>query len=165
MREFFQQTIIKQILRYLLFTFLALVTQNMLFTQVRIGGICPMILPAAVVAIGMFEGMSFGVLFGLVIGIFADMAYVESTVLFTILFPAIGFFSAFLSDFYINKRFTAFMIISLAASIVTALLQMFRTLLGDVWTIRMLSTAFYQVVVSIPFSALAYPLPKMWAGR
>ena len=162
MRDFFQQTIIKKILRYVLYGFLALVMQNMLLTQLRIGGICPMVLPAAVAAVGMFEGLEFGVFFGLIVGIFADMAFVENTILFTILFPTIGFFSAFVSKYFINKRFVAFMVLALAASIVTAILQMIVVLIGDTWSAEYLKTAFYQIVISIPFSALAFPLPDAW---
>ena len=162
MREFFQQTIIKQILRYALFMFLALVCQNMLFTQLRIDGICPMILPAAVAAVGMFEGVNFGVAFGLILGIFADMAYVENTVLFTVLFPAIGFFSAFAADFFINRRFIAFLVLALAASLVTAVFQMVLCLIKDTFSIALLRTVALQTLFSIPFSALAFPLPNMW---
>ena len=162
MREFFQQTIIKNILRYALFGFLALLLQNMLLTQTKIFGVYPMILPAAVVAVGMFEGPAFGALFGLIIGIFADMAFVENTILFTVLFSAIGFFSAFMADFYINKRFVAFLVMALIAGLITAAFQMIKCMLSDEFSLSMLKTMLVQTAVSVPFSALAFPLPDGW---
>ena len=47
MKELFSAENIKRILKYLLYMFLTLVTQNMLFTQVRPLGVAPMVLPAA----------------------------------------------------------------------------------------------------------------------
>ena len=71
--------------------------------------------PAAVVAVGMFEGASWGAIFGLVLGIFADMDYVENTVMFTLLLPALAFFAGFVSQFFINRRFFAYMGAAFAA--------------------------------------------------
>ena len=110
----------KRVLQYALFLFLALIAQNTFLTQARIAGICPMVLPAVAVAAGMFEGGTWGALISLVLGIFADMAFVENTVLFTVLFPALAFASGFVSQFFINRRFFAFMGVALIALLATA---------------------------------------------
>ena len=81
----------KMVLRNALYLFLCLLVQTMLLSRFRIAGICPYALPAAAVALGMFEGPIGGVLYSLVLGYFADMAFVENTVLFTLLFPALAF--------------------------------------------------------------------------
>ena len=162
MKEFFEQLYIKRILKYALYMFLSLVAQNMLFTQIRPLGVCPMVLPAVAAAVGMFEGATWGWVFSLIMGIFADMAYVENTILFTLLFPLIGFFSGFVSQFFINRRFFAYMGIAFAASLVTALVQMLATFAGDTWSIQLVSTAILQTLWSLVPAVLAYFPPAKW---
>ena len=113
-REFFVKYMMpkvdwKQVLRILLYLFLSLLVQTMLLSRLRIAGICPFALPAAAVAVGMFEGPVWGVLYSLLLGIFADMAFVENTVLFAVVFPLLAFATGFVSQFFINRRFFAFM--------------------------------------------------------
>ena len=110
MKELLAKINLRRLLLYALYLFLVLIFQNMALTQIRPLGVCPFMLPAAVVAVGMFEGASWGAIFGLLMGIFADMFYVESTVGFTLLFPAIAFAVGFVSQFFINRRFFAYMV-------------------------------------------------------
>ncbi len=162
MKEFFEQLYIRRILRYALYMFLALIMQNMLFTQVRPLGVCPLVLPAVCVAVGMFQGSVWGAGFGLVMGIFADMAFVENSALFTLLFPTLAFFSGFACQFFVNKRFFAFMGLSTAAAFATAVVQMVGTLVGDAWSLVMLKTVFLQTLWSIPPAVLAFFPPAKW---
>ncbi|MBR1456579.1 MAG: hypothetical protein IJ594_05405 [Oscillospiraceae bacterium] len=152
----------KRVLGYALFLFLALLAQNMLFTQLRIAGICPMILPAVAVAAGMFEGASWGAVISLVLGIFADMAFVENTVLFTIVFPALAFGSGFISQFFINRRFFAYMGAAFLGLALTGLAQMLRTAAVDSFSFTMLSTVALQTLWSLPFAPLAYLPAAHW---
>ena len=142
--------------------FLALVVQNMLLSQVRPMGICPMILPAVAVSVGMFAGAGGGVVFSLIMGLLADLAFVETTVLFTVLLPLIAFGAALVSEFFINRRFFAFMGITFAASAFTALMQMLATFAGDAWSTELVKTAVLQTLWSMPFSAVAYLPPAKW---
>lgn len=162
MKELFSAENIKRILKYLLYMFLTLVTQNMLFTQVRPLGVAPMVLPAAVVAVGMFEGATWGAAFGVVMGIFADMAFVENTILFTVLFPLIAFGTGFVTQFFINRRFFAYMGATLAALLITALTQMELVILRDAWSPQMISTVLLQTLWSLPPAVLAYFPPAEW---
>ena len=109
MKEILEKINIKRVLKYALYMFVALAAQEMVLTRVRIFGVCPMVLPAVAVAVGMFEGATWGAVFSLIMGIFADMAFVESTVTFTLLFPVLAFASGFVAQFFINRRFFAFM--------------------------------------------------------
>ena len=152
----------KRVLRYALFMFLSLLAQTMVLNRVRILGVCPMVLPAVAVAVGMFEGATWGSLFSLVMGIFADMAFIENTVVFTLLFPALAFVSGFISQFFINRRFFAFMGAAIAALLVTGLVQMLHTAAKDVFALSMISTALLQTLWSIPFAVLAYLPPARW---
>ena len=162
MREFFEQLYIRRILQYILYMFLSLVLQNMIFTQVRLFGVHPMVLPSVCVAVGMFLGSTWGAAFALVMGIFADMAFVENTLLFTLLFPTIAFFSGFVCQFFVNRRFFAFMGLSLVAAFGTAVVQMVATFLGDAWSPVMLKTVILQTLLSLPPAVLAYFPPAHW---
>ena len=152
----------KRVLRYALFMFLSLLAQTMVLNRFRLLGVCPMVLPAVAIAVGMFEGATWGAVFSLIMGIFADMAFIENTVLFTVLFPALAFVSGFVSQFFINRRFFAFMGISLAGLLITGLVQMLHTAVSDVFSLSMISTALLQTLWSLPLSALAYLPPARW---
>ena len=162
MRELFAKINVKRLLKYALYMFLSLVAQNMLFTQIRPFGVCPMVLPAVAVPVGMVEGATWGAVFSLIMGIFADMAFIENTVTFTILFPALSFAAGFVSQFYINRRFFAFMGVTLAALLVTGVVQMLKTAAMDVWAGSMITTVLLQTLWSLPPAVLAYFPPAEW---
>ena len=147
---------------YAVFLLLTLVLQNMVFPQIRPLGVAPMVFPAAVVAGGMFEGASWGAIFGLVLGIFADMDYVENTVMFTLLLPALAFFAGFVSQFFINRRFFAYMGAAFAACLITAAVQMLGTAASDGWSASMLVTVALQTLWSLPPAVLVYFPPAKW---
>ena len=162
MKDLFEKINIHRVLRYALFMLLTLMAQNMILSHFRLFGSCPMVLPAVAVAGGLFEGATLGPLFSLIMGIFADMSFVEHTIFFALVLPALSFAAAFVSQFFINRRFFAFMGITLAALFITAALQMLKTLAGDTWSGAMLSTVIVQTLWSLPFSAVAYFPPAKW---
>lgn len=153
----------KQVLRYLLYLLLSLIVQTMLLSRTRIAGVCPYALPAVAVATGMFEGPVLGVLYSLLLGFFADMAFVENTVLFTVLFPMLAFASGFVAQFFINRRFFAYMGAALAGLLLTALGQMLHTSVMDSFSMSMIPTVILQTLWSIPLAALAYIFPAKWS--
>ena len=144
MKDLFEKINIHRVLRYALFMLLTLMAQNMILSHFRLFGSCPMVLPAVAVAVGMFEGATLGPLFSLIMGIFADMSFVEHTIFFALVLPALSFAAAFVSQFF------------------TAVLQMLKTLAGDTWSGAMLSTVIVQTLWSLPFSAVAYFPPAKW---
>ena len=162
MKELLAKINLRRMLLYALYLFLVLIFQNMALTQIRPLGVCPFMLPAAVVAVGMFEGASWGAIFGLVMGIFADMFYVESTVGFALLFPVIAFAVGFVSQFFINRRFFSFMVAACAALLLTGVAQMLRVLALGGWSFTLLSTVILQTLWSLPPAVLAYYPPAKW---
>ena len=147
-KDFFERINVGKLFRYGIYLIVVLILQNILLTQLRILGVCPMFLPAVAVAMGMFEGATWGPLFSLLLGIFADMAFVENTIFFTLVFPAISFAAGFFSNFYINKRFFAYM--------GAAAFGLLATAAADSFSAIMITTALLQTLWSLPFAALAY---------
>ena len=93
MGEFFEKIDLNKVLRYLVFMFLCLMAQNMVFGHIRPFGVRPMLLPAVAAAVGMFEGATWGPLFSLLMGYVADMSFVEHRVFFLLLLPALSLFA------------------------------------------------------------------------
>lgn len=165
MKDLFTKEKIRKFLLYALYMFLTLGLQNMILPFVRPLDISPMVLPAAVVAVGMFEGATKGALFGLAMGIFADLNYIESVTTFTLLLPIIGFAMGFVSQFFINKRFFAYMVVCLAAFLVTGLVQLVKVLVLDGWAFSMLTVLVVQALWSLPFAVLLYFPPAKWIEK
>ena len=163
MKEFFEKIDFNRILRYTLFLFLTLMFQNMVLSHFRLLDVSPLVLPAAVTAVGMFEGATWGPMFGLVMGYFADMSFVEHKLFFVLVLPLLSLLSAFVSQFFVNRRFFAYMGITLLALLITAGLQMLKTLAGDAWSADLVTVAVLQTLFSLPPAALAYPLPARWS--
>ena len=153
----------KRVLRNLLYIFLSLLVQTMLLSRTRVFGICPYALPACAVALGMFEGPVGGVIYSLVLGYFADMAFVENTVLFTVIFPCLAFLTGFIAQFFINRRFFAYIGAALLGLGITALGQVLHTSTTDGFSGTMISAAIMQVLWSLPLAVLAYLLPARWS--
>ena len=148
---------VRKALWYLLCVAITISLQNLLFSQVEILGVHAFFVPVIVVAIGVFEGAVWGAALGLVAGYFCDITMMESTVLFMVLFAAIGFAAGFLTEFLINRRFFSCFVLCTAALFATAICQIVplwifqSTPLGS-----LLPTLFLQILWSLPFSVPAY---------
>lgn len=163
MTDFIEKIDFGRYIRYALFVFLTLTAQNMVLGSLRIMGVCPMVLPAAAAAMGMFEGATFGPVFAIAMGLFADMAYIETKIFYTLLLPALALGSAFVSQFFINRRFFAFLGVSLIVLLICGTLQMLKTLAADTFSMDMITVLAVQTLWSLPFSALTYFMPAKWS--
>ncbi len=153
---------LRRLLLYFLYLFLTLVLQNMVLTHIRPLGVCPFILPAAVVAVGMFEGATWGAVFALVMGVYADMFFIEMTVGYALLFPALAFAAGFVAQFFINRRFFGYMAAAAGALLITGLMQIVWVVLRDSWSMVLLKNALLQTLWSLPLAALLYFPPARW---
>ena len=139
-----------------------LIVQNMVFCEGRPLGVCPLIFPAAAVAVGMFEGVTWGTVFSLILGLFADMGFVENTVMFTIALPVLSFAAGFVAQFIVNRRFFAYMVTAVLASLAAALLQMLKVTAAEGISTVMLTTVLLQTLWSVPPAILIYFPPARW---
>ena len=148
--------------RYLLFLFIILLVQDIVITHFRIWGTCAFIPPAACVAAGMFLGSVPGALFSLLMGFFADMIFPENTIMFTLLFPALAFFSGFVADFFVNRRFFAFMCLCAAAFVVTAVVQAFGAFASGGISLAAVPVILLQTLLSLPFAVPIFYFTHKW---
>ncbi len=153
---------VRMVLRCAVYMLLVMLLQSVLFSRISILGAKGFIIPAAAVAVGIYLGGVRGAVFGIFLGLFTDMAFSETTVLFTLLFPLIGFGAGFASEFYINKSFFAFMIFSTAAILLCGAVQLIHAMLGGTTELLPgLLTVLLQTVLSVPPVMLLYlPLRK-----
>jgi len=159
-KDFLEKINFGKVGRYAIYLIVVLILQNILFTQMRLLGVCPLVLPAVAVAMGMFEGATWGAVFSLVMGIFGDMAFVENTIFFTLLMPMLSFAAGFISNYYINRRFVAYMGAAAAGLLITAAGQILKTSASDVFSTVMVTTGLLQTLWSMPFAALVYFPPS-----
>lgn len=133
--------------------------QDIILSRIELLGVKPFITPIAVAAVGYFTGGVWGAVFGLLAGLSADASLNGSDVMMTVVFPIIGFFSGALPMFLMSRRFISFFIISLGASVLTALCQLFRFLVfTDTRVLPLLVTGVLQVLWSLPFAFVVYYL-------
>ena len=153
---------LRRILWYGVYMLLVLVLQDMVLTQIRPAGVCAFVPPAAVTAVAMFEGAIPGVVFALVMGIFTDMFTPGTVITYTLLFPVIAFGVGILAQFFVNRRFMGFMLLALAALLLTALTQTLIISVKSSGSLSALWTAILQTLWSLPVSALVYFPPARW---
>ena len=151
---------------YLLCVIVVLGLQNMLLARISFWGVRALMLPALVVAIGIFEGAVWGTVFGLILGWLSDMSFLDSTATYMVLYAVLGFGSGFLTEFFINRRFFSYMLLTLAAGLITAGCQIVplwifhSTPLGG-----LLPTALLQNFWSLFFAVPVYFAVKAIAQR
>lgn len=152
-RDLIRKDRLRSILLLTLYLALTLLAQNTLFAKMRLWGVHAIVLPALMVAVGMFRGPVWGGVFGIFAGVFANMGYPESIVLFILLLPLIGYVSGMLAEHLLTRSLVAFLCMTLGAQLLTALFQLFR-----LWVFQgadlsaLLMTGLKQTVVSLPFS-------------
>ena len=144
-------------LEYAVYLLLAMLLQGLLFSRLSIFGVKGFVLPAAVVAAGMYLGGVRGAVFGICLGLVTDMSYTESSFMYTIVFALIGFGAGFASEFYINKSFLVFMVMSVIAVLLSGLAQYLAAVIfGGAELVQAIVTVLLQTALSIPPMALLY---------
>jgi cell shape-determining protein MreD len=161
-KDFLTPRRFKRVLWYGVYLLVVLIVQDMVLTQIRPGGVCAFIPPAAVTAVAMFEGAVPGAIFALVLGVFTDMFTPGTLITYTLLFPFIAFGVGMLAQFFVNRRFLGFMLLALAALLLTALVQTLIIAVKSGGFFSAVWTALLQTLWSLPFAALVYFPPARW---
>ncbi len=161
-KDFLTPRRFKRVLWYGVYMLVVLIVQDMVLTQIRPGGVCAFIPPAAVTAVAMFEGAIPGVVFALVMGIFTDMFTPGTLITYTLLFPAVAFGVGILAQFFVNRRFLGFLLLAAAALLLTALVQTLIIAVKSAGSFSAVGTAVLQTLWSLPLAALVYFPPARW---
>ena len=143
-----------------------LLLQNVVFSHIRPLGVRSMFMPALVTAVALFEGGYRGGLFGLAAGIVCDLFFDGQTVLFTVLFPVIGFTVGLLADFFLNRRFFTYAVLAVLALFASAFAQMFSLLVyhgQGSWALW--RSAILQTLWSVPFIWPAYYICRIFPWK
>ena len=157
---------LRRVIVYALVFLVLFILQDLLVARITVFGVRAMLIPAAVVAIGLFDGGLWGGLLGLAAGLFSDMGCAEHTVLFTVLFAAAGFFSGVLGKYLLHKGFVSYIVLFVITMAVTTLCQMFPFLFfTDTDTAAVWRTGLIQLLWSIPWAVPVYFPCKSIAAR
>ena len=142
---------------FVLLLLLFILLQDVVLSHIALLGVRAMFLPALVVAVGHFEGGWRGVLFGLLAGIISDLSGTDPRLLFTLLYPVMGFVVGFLSEFLINRRLYAYCFSAVLCLFIAAFAQMFHLLMAhpDV-SAALWRTCILQTLWSVPYIFPAY---------
>ena len=139
--------------------------QNVVFSHITVFGIHSMFMPALVAACALMEGAERGGYFGLAAGILCDLFYASQSMLFTLLFPILGFLIGLLADFYLNRRFFCYAIFAALALFISAVAQIFSLLLAGQSAGRLWLIAVGQTLWSLPFIVPCYYVCKLIPRR
>jgi len=138
-----------KLLTHSLFLLALHILQSMIFSRLRIGGVSPLLLPLAVVGVALFEGPSWGGGFGLCAGLLCDIAFSETTVLFTFLLTFLGMGIGLLSEYVLARGFPSFLLCAVLSLLLIAFFQIFSPLVFDgVPASRLLPVALGQTLYS-----------------
>lgn len=154
---------IMSLLAHILLIFVLYILQTSVFTHLRLFGVYPLILPLAVIGIGLFEDGIRGGIWGIVAGLLCDLSIADSKVMFTIVLALIGFFTGFFSEFILARGFPTFFCLSVIVLALLAFLQMFKYLVFDEVSFDILGrVAMYQTLYSAIFIIpLYYPIRRV----
>ena len=157
---------LRRLVLYLLCVLLSVWLQTMVLSRVEILGAKPFFLPVLAVAIGLWDGGVWGGALGLVLGAYFDLCSAGSAVECMLLCTLFGFFTGLLGDFFLNRRFPAYLILAGAALVVTALVQAL-----PLWIFRgtspelLFPVALLQALWGLPFAVPVYFIVRRIAER
>ena len=157
---------LRRVVLYALLLALLFIMQDHIVAHITVFGVHALLIPAAVVAVGLYDGGLWGGLFGLAAGFFTDMGLADHVFMFTVVLAAIGFFSGVLGQFLFHRGFVSYIVLCLAAMAVVTFCQMFRFLFfTDTDPAAVWRTGLIQLVWSLLWAVPVYFPCKSAAGQ
>lgn len=152
---------------YALLFLVLFVLQDLLVSHIRVLGVRAMLVPAGVVAAGLLDDGNWGGFAGLAAGFFSDMGCPEQTVLFTVLYAAIGFFCGVLGKYMLRKGMLSYLVLVLLSMVIITSCQMFRFLFfTDTAPRAVYMTGLIQVLYSTVWAVpVFFPCRAIARGR
>jgi len=127
----------------------------------------PLLLPAAAVAVSMFEGASRGAVLGLVAGALCDISFLDPISKFMLLLTLLCMIIGTLTDRIVARGFIPYLVIAIISLMICSLVQLFVPLAFDgARSDALFRTALQEIIITVPFTIIIYPLAKAAArGR
>jgi len=130
--------------------------QAIVFPNLPIYGVNPVILPVVVTGVGMFEGHVRGGVFGLLAGMLCDISFNEPTIGFTLLLTAVGLIMGVLSNSILAKGFPSYVASSFVVLLASLIVQIFpvvtlKSVAGSEIVVTAIIQTLYSLVFTFPF--------------
>ncbi|MBR7082285.1 MAG: hypothetical protein IKI49_06270 [Oscillospiraceae bacterium] len=146
-----------KVLLYAVTLIILYMLQAVVFSELKLLGVKPLIIPLAVVGVAIFEGSHGGGVFGLFAGMLFDIAYAQPLIEYTILMTALGIAVGLFADYVLSRRFPSYVLCCISALLLVSAVQMLWMLVfGGAQPRELLGTAWRQLVYSIIFIAPLY---------
>ena len=157
---------LRRAILYALLLAVLFIVQDFVLSHIAVFGVRAVLIPAAVVAVGLFDGGLTGGLFGLAAGYFCDMGSADHIILFTVMLAAIGFFTGILGQFLFHRGFVSYIVLAAAALAIVTFCQMFRFLFfTDTDASAVWRTGLIQLLWSLPWAVPVYFPCRSIAGQ
>ena len=148
---------LRRAILYALLLAVLFIVQDLILSHIPLFGVRALLIPAAVVAVGLFDGGLWGGMFGLAAGFFSDLGCADTLVMFTVLYACIGFLSGAMGQFLFHKGFLSYLVLCVIALAVVTFCQMFRFLFfTDTNAAAVWHTGILQFLWSLPWAVPVY---------
>lgn len=148
---------LRRAVAYAILLVVLFVVQDLLVSHITIRGVSALLVPAAVVAVGLYDGGLWGGFVGLAAGLFSDFGYSGHVFLFTVALSAEGFFAGVLGKYLLHRGFVSYITLTALALAIVTFCQMFRFLFFTdtaVWAVW--RTGLIQLFWSLPWAVPVY---------
>lgn len=135
--------------------------QALIFANIKLMGVRPLIFPVAVVGVALFAGNKRGGVFGLFAGMLCDISLNQSTIQFTILLTVVGLVIGELSERVLTKGFPSYIVCGVVTLMAVSAVQMICTsVFTSISIAELFDTAWKQTVYSAIFLPPMYYLTR-----
>jgi len=148
-----RRTFVVSIILHALLLMTVYVFQGMIFPQLRLIGLVPLLLPVVSTGVAVYEGRYAGGIFGILAGVLCDVSFNEPAAVFTVLLTITGLIIGTLADTVLTRGIATYFLACVAVLAVSAFAQMFPLLFFEnVPPAPLMAVALWQTVYSLVFA-------------